>query len=202
MPSRRPIVIAYHLVWTAYGTWLPNDPRGSGSRSVATPQLAELGPLHYGRRKMQPAPQIVREFYGRADERLKFPVIRVDARQIDEIGHAFSESIAAEKYTCYACAILQDHVHLVIRKHKHRAEEMIENFQSATRSRLIDIGSVPTDHPVWTLGGWRRFLDNPSAVHTVIRYVAQNRTKCALKPQSWPFLTPYDNWTFSRGFQS
>jgi hypothetical protein len=36
-------VIAYHLIWTNYGTWLGNDPRGSGSRSVYTPALAALG---------------------------------------------------------------------------------------------------------------------------------------------------------------
>ena len=28
--SDHPIVIAHHLIWTAYGWWLPNDPRGSG----------------------------------------------------------------------------------------------------------------------------------------------------------------------------
>ncbi len=28
MPRQNPIVVAYHLVWTAYGMWLPNDPRG------------------------------------------------------------------------------------------------------------------------------------------------------------------------------
>jgi hypothetical protein len=38
-------VIAHHLVWTVYGTWLPNDPRGSGSRYVAASALAELGGL-------------------------------------------------------------------------------------------------------------------------------------------------------------
>ncbi len=52
-PKRR-IVIAHHLVWTVYGTWLPNDPRGSGSRWVATDVLAELGPLHFGASKFSP----------------------------------------------------------------------------------------------------------------------------------------------------
>lgn len=28
-------VIAYHLILTTYGFWLPNDPRGSGSDPVA-----------------------------------------------------------------------------------------------------------------------------------------------------------------------
>ena len=40
-------VIAYHLIWTTYGTWLPNDIRGSGSRNVYTPILAELGEVSF-----------------------------------------------------------------------------------------------------------------------------------------------------------
>jgi hypothetical protein len=32
----RPIVVAHHLIWTAYGWWLPNDPRGSMSNFVSS----------------------------------------------------------------------------------------------------------------------------------------------------------------------
>ena len=56
-------VLAHHLVWTAYGTWLGNDPRGSGSQLVYTPELAELAESHFGRRRVQPSRQLVREFY-------------------------------------------------------------------------------------------------------------------------------------------
>jgi hypothetical protein len=43
MPTQRPIVIAHHLIWTNYGWWLPNDPRGSLSRTIASDLIAELG---------------------------------------------------------------------------------------------------------------------------------------------------------------
>lgn len=49
------MVVGYHLIWTAYGCWLPNDPRGSTSRDVRSVQLQDLGELHFGRKKMQPA---------------------------------------------------------------------------------------------------------------------------------------------------
>ena len=39
------MVIAYHLVWTAYGWWLPNDPRGSMSHHVEQNVLRDLGEL-------------------------------------------------------------------------------------------------------------------------------------------------------------
>ena len=40
------MVIGYHLIWTAYGWWLPNDPRGSMSRLIRSDIIAELGELH------------------------------------------------------------------------------------------------------------------------------------------------------------
>jgi REP element-mobilizing transposase RayT len=196
MPPRNPIVIAYHLVWTAYGTWLPNDPRGSGSHHVATPTLAELGELHFGRRPVQPPPRVVREFYRRAEPRLIHPVIRFDARQIEVIAAAFAEEIHAKRYTCYACAILSDHAHLVIRKHKHRAEAMIENLQRASRLRLSREVEIPPDHPVWTEGGWKSVLDSPEAVRATARYVQRNPIKADLPAQSWNFVTPYEGWSF------
>jgi len=61
----QPLVIAYHMIWTAYGTWLPNDPRASGSHVVRSEILNDPGPLHFGRKKMQPARRILREFYAK-----------------------------------------------------------------------------------------------------------------------------------------
>lgn len=202
MPPRNPTVIAYHLVWTTYGTWLPNDPRGSGSQYVATRELQELGELHYGRRKIQPAPARVREFYDRAEERLQFPVIRFDAAQIEAVGAVFGDCTAQLGYTCYACAILPDHVHLVVRKHRDRAEMIIENLQQSTRSQLIRDGVVPPAHPLWTLGGWRGFLDSPERVRTVIRYIERNPSRAAPPPSAGHSPTPTTDGPIQTGLGS
>ena len=61
-------MVAYHLIWTAYGWWLPNDPRGSTSRAIATDLIAGLGDLHYGRKRIQPAGWVIRDFYDRAKD--------------------------------------------------------------------------------------------------------------------------------------
>lgn len=197
-PPRSTRIIAYHLCWTAYGAWLPNDPRGSGSHGAATPTLAELGTPHYGRRAVQPDGQVVRKFYEKAEQRLKFSAIRFDQKQIDAISLAFADALAEQQYTCYACAIMPDHVHLVIRKHKHRAEAMIDNLQQASRLRLRKARFMPFDHPVWTTGGWRGFLSSPAAVRSAIRYVEQNPANARRKPQAWAFVTPYDGWPFHK----
>src|SRR5918999_1641369 len=121
-------VIAYHLIWTSYGTWRGNDPRGSGSQTVYTPILAELGAVHFGRKKLQPARSKVREFYQTAEPLLQFPVIRFDIEQRNQIATAFGETIRLHCYTCYACAIMPDHVHLLIRKPRDQVEDMVDNF--------------------------------------------------------------------------
>jgi hypothetical protein len=141
--ARRPVVIAYHLVWTGYGTWLPNDPRGSGSRAVHAPRIAELGPLHYGRRAIQPGRRTVARFYEESAARLAFPVLRFCDSQRRMIAEALAEAIRRHRFTCYACAILPDHVHSVIRKHKLKAEEMIAELQASTRLRLSSSASIP-----------------------------------------------------------
>lgn len=114
------MVLAHHLIWTACGTWLPNDPRGSMSRFIASDPIAELGELHHGRKSVQPASREIRTFYDQAPGALKFALLRFAPAECDAISLAFAHVIAACRYTCYACAILPDHVHLCIRKHRGR----------------------------------------------------------------------------------
>jgi REP element-mobilizing transposase RayT len=137
----------------------------------------------------------VREFYERAHPLLKHPVISFDETQIDAIAAAFAHVIATQNYTCYACAIMPDHLHILIRKHKHRAEEMIENLQDQSRIDLRAAVLVPMDHPVWTHNsGWKVFLDTPDDIWRTIKYINDNLRKAHRPAQRWDFVTPYDNW--------
>jgi hypothetical protein len=97
-----PLVIAYHLIWTAYGCWLPNDPRGSGSTTIRSDVLAELGELHHGRKQVQPTSAEVRHFYQQAAALLRHPLLTFSETERLQIGSAFAEVIGAERYTCYA----------------------------------------------------------------------------------------------------
>jgi REP element-mobilizing transposase RayT len=195
----RPIVIAYHLIWTAYGCWLPNDPRGSTSRTVRSGVLAGLGPHYFGRRKTQPPGSIIREFYDRARDVLKFPLLKMSAADAAGVAEAFAYVVAQSRYTCYACAIMPDHVHIVIRKHRDNAEQMIENLQESSRLRLSALGLRTPDHPVWTSGGWKGFLDNQDEVRKKIAYVESNPPHMGLPEQRWGFVTPYDGWPLRPG---
>jgi REP element-mobilizing transposase RayT len=147
-----------------------------------------------GRKKIQPARSKVREFYAEAEPLLRFDVIRFDAEQRESVAEAFANIIQSHNYTCYACAIMSYHVHLVLRKHKDDAETMIDKFQDESRAWLSERNIVPEWHPVWTNGGWKVFLDSPEEVWPRIRYVEGNPMKEGLSRQQWVFVVPYDNW--------
>src|SRR5690606_16024851 len=129
-------IIGHHLMWTAYGWWLPNDPRGSMSRHVAIEPIAQLGEAHYGRKAIQPTSRELREFYEQAQNVLTHELLTFDEEDLQILARSFAQTIRDHRYTCYACAIMPDHVHLLIRKHRDRAETMIEKLQTASREAM------------------------------------------------------------------
>ncbi|MBL7221588.1 MAG: transposase [Phycisphaerae bacterium] len=196
---RRPIVIGHHLIMTAYGWWLPNDPRGSCSRTVASDVVAELGELHQGRRRVQPPSSAICEFYLRAGGVLEFPLVEFSSTETRAVADGLAEAVNRYRYTCYACAIMPDHVHLLIRKHRDKAEQMIENVQESVRLRLRSLGLRSSDHPVWGGPGWKVFLDHPDDIRRTIRYVRDNPIKLRRPAQQWAFVTEYDGWPLHEG---
>lgn len=195
----RPLVIAYHLVWTVYGWWLPNDPRGSMSRYIAAETIAELGSIHHGRKRVQPASREIRVFYEQAEKVLKFPLLQFTREDTNAVATGISKAIDENRYTCYACEIMPDHVHVLIRKHRHSAEEMIAVMQERARRSLRELGLRAPDHPVWGGPGWKVFLDCPEDIRRSIRYVRENPLKQRLSAQKWAFVTEYDDWPLHPG---
>jgi len=193
------MVIVYHLIWTIYGYWLPNDLRGSTSKFIASDVLAELGALHFGRKRIQPTRSMLREFDEKSRPLLTFPFIEFSNDAILTVADAFARVMCDCRYTCYACAILRDHVHVVVRKHKHLAEEMIANLQRESHLLLRDRGLFDLEHPIWGGHGWKVYLDHPDEVWRTIPYVEKNPIKARLAPQKFDFVTAYDNWPVHEG---
>jgi REP element-mobilizing transposase RayT len=188
------------MIWTAYGWWLPNDPRGSGSKTIDGDVIAQLGELHHGRKLVQPPGNVVRDFYEKAAKVLRFPLLKFDEPARKVVADAFEEVIRQERYTCYACAVMPDHVHILIRKHKHKAEEMADRLKTNSRLRLCEAGHRTHDHATWCGGCvWHIFLDHPDEVRRTIAYIDRNPIAINHPAQRWPFVTPYDNWPLHPG---
>lgn len=195
-------VIAVHLVLTLYGHWAVNDPRGSGSSDFIDPKFEPLGPIHFGRRPRhaQPTREELKAFHAQHEELLNFPIFWIDAEKRKEIAQAIGDCLRAQGYTCYACAICGNHVHLVIRTHKHDALTIWNHFAEAVRSRLRlrFPQEIAPEHPVISARPYKVFLYTTDEVWDRIDYVEQNPLKERLPPQEWEFVAPYDNFPFHK----
>jgi REP element-mobilizing transposase RayT len=190
-----PIVIAYHIIWTCYGVWLPNDPRGSTSKTIRCNAIAELGALHFGRKLVQPLGRDIRAFYESARSVLRHPILTLNEAARTVVAESFSRVISEQKLTCWACATMPDHVHILIRKHRLKYEEMMDLLKDESAASLRAARHFPGDHPVWTAhGGWSVFQDHPDDVRRTIGYIERNPDPYGLPRQSYPFVLPYDNW--------
>jgi REP element-mobilizing transposase RayT len=189
------MVAGYHLIWTVYGYWLPNDPRGSTSKEIRVEPLQDLGELHYGRKQIQPSCREIREFHKKAHDILKHPVLTFDDDEIALLGKTFGDVIDEKGYTCYACAIMPDHVHMLIRRNRDMAEEMIAWFQEKGRTALIAADRCSAVQPVWTDGpGWKTFINSRQQFENEIVYIRQNPVKIGRPEQLWDFVRKYDGW--------
>src|SRR5207302_1520899 len=156
--------------------------------------IATFGTLPQGRKVIQPVPAESRRFYEQACEELKHPLLTFSSDDMILIGSTCGRVIQDRGYTCYACAIMPDHVHLLIRRHRDRAEEMLASFQTASREALIAAGRRQPTHPVWGGPGWKVFLNTPEDIERVVAYIRQNPVKVGQAEQQWGFVKPYDGW--------
>jgi REP element-mobilizing transposase RayT len=190
------MIIGHHLLWTLYGHWLANDLRGSGSTEFRDEKFASLGPIYHGRKPkhLQPTQKELREFQQEAKPLLNFPRFWMDEAKRQAIRDAFAKVIAERRYTVWACAILSNHAHMVIRRHRNDALAMWRAFADASRILLRGFAEVGANHPVWSNRPNKVFLRTPEDVRGRIAYVERNPEKEALSAQRFDFVQSYNNW--------
>ncbi len=188
------IVIAHHLIFTGYGMWLPNDPRGSGSEETRKPTLESLGPIHLGRKPVQPQRFEVKRFYNQANPHLVFPPLWFDEALRNVIADAFARTLAQRKYTIWACAICSNHAHLLVRRHRDDGRSIWTTMAESAANAMRELPSIDPSHPIWADRPYDVFKDSPEQVRSAIAYINKNPIKEGLPEQRWPFVTPYDNW--------
>lgn len=194
---RKP-TIATHIILTGYGYWLPNDPRGSMSSGVFTPEIAELGERHFGRRGVQPSREQLRAFYREAEKRLAHRVLWFGDAARQAVGDAIGKVVTREGLTCYACAVLRNHAHMLIRRHRLKAQEVSVLLKEVSTEALRSRKLAPPDHPVFSADRCHIYKTTPEAVRACVQYVQDNYRKHGLPPVVHPFVKSYDNWPFHK----
>jgi REP element-mobilizing transposase RayT len=200
------MIIAWHLVWTCYGWWFPNDLRGSWSEETWTPELEELGEGHLGRKKRQPRPEVLREWLEEAQLKLKHPPFTLSGPAALAAADAIKKQVAKHGYVVHAFAAMPEHVHIVVDRHEHEYERMVNAFKSVSSRdvrKLLGMkrspssaerrrGNVETERdPVWSESFWVRYIDSRRQLRAAAEYVRANPVREGLPPQEWSFVWPW-----------
>src|SRR5438093_3305001 len=140
----RPLVIAYHLVITAYGFWLPNDPRGSWSDFVRAWELLRFGKAT----KTDERRSLARKQHDRArrleaKKHLVREAVEFTGRQALAIAHGFADYCRRSGCIIYECAILPMHAHLVVARHRCVIEQVSRLLKGAASTALLNEGLHP-----------------------------------------------------------
>lgn len=198
------MVRAYHFIFATYGFWLPNDPRGSGSDQVHAKHLQQFGPAT----KVQTRHSVARQIHDfkirkTAKEQLKYPPVIFNGLQARAVARGFSQVLNEYDYPIYACAILPEHVHLVIGRHSQTAERIVSHLKRSATLKLFaeeihplincigPRGNVPS--PWSKRSGWKVYLYNDQAICNRIKYVNENPVKDGKPQQRWSFVLPFES---------
>ncbi len=178
------MIIAYHAIFTTYGTWLPNDPRGSFSKNVYNAELKALGEVKYGRQSPQPDRKIVRRFHAAANARLSRKPYYINNQTRPAIAGGFGDVVDRLRLTVHACAIMNNHVHLLVIRTRHQIEYLVNQFKGAA-TIVLKRKQTP-----WTRGGWNVFINDEESLVAAAKYIEANPPAAGLAPQRWDFVTP------------
>ncbi|MHB1157304.1 MAG: hypothetical protein ACYC26_10760 [Phycisphaerales bacterium] len=129
------MILAHHLIFSAYGFWLPNDPRGSWSTWVRSWDLFRYGPAtKTDTRRSVAATSHDAALRRAAKSALRYSPVRFNGLQARAIARGFAQASKEYGYAIHACAILKDHTHLVVGRHHRTAEQIRDHLKSrATR---------------------------------------------------------------------
>jgi hypothetical protein len=192
-------VIAFHLIISAYGFWLPNDPRGSWSDFVGSWELLKFGPAT----KVSDRHNYAKDPHDVAHRReaknaLKYPPVRFNESQRYAIANGFERACDEAKYTCFACCIGFDHAHLVIGLHERAIEVIAGHLKAQATRALTDALIHPLDGHIgkrgglptpWSEGCWKVFIDDVEQLRAAIAYVRRHPGKEGLRSQDWGFIS-------------
>jgi REP element-mobilizing transposase RayT len=206
------MIHAYHVIWGAYGFWLPNDPRGSWSDFVASWELRRFGEATQSMERHEVEQQAWSQWRTGAEGALKYPAVHLTGRQARAVGTGLGRGILKSKLTVWACSILPEHVHLVLARHTYKVEQICNLLKGEATKALKEEGLHPCAEFVdsrgripsaWAEGQWKSYLDDEESIEMAIRYVEENPLKENKPRQVWSFVTPFtgipkSGWTTYR----
>jgi REP element-mobilizing transposase RayT len=135
-----------------------------------------------------------------AKEALKYPAVELSGVQARALARGIAAVCAKVELAIYACAIMRDHVHVVVAAHRLDGDEIIVCLKRAGTRGMNDEGL----HPMvayrrengrlpspWSAGGWKVKIRTRQQMLDCVRYVERNPIRAGYKAQRWSFVVPY-----------
>jgi REP element-mobilizing transposase RayT len=114
--------------------------------------------------------------------------------EIRVVAAAFAEMVAAADILIHACAILPNHMHVVMARGGNSYERTINRLKGRSAQRIREARGWSCAArrrervAVWTQGYWSRYIDHPAQMERAIAYVRANPVRGGLPPQRWGFV--------------
>lgn len=196
------MIHGYHVILPHYGFWLPNDPRGSCSEFVASWELARFGKTtrHLEQRTLAQLSDEELALRDAMRKALLYPPVTLTGKQALSVAKGFQAQAEKSGYAIWACAILPEHTHLVIARHRYKVEQMANLLKGAATTQLIEDHlhplaqyAKPEERPpgMWARHQWKVYLDSDEQIENAIAYVNANPIKEGKPEQKWKWITPY-----------
>ncbi|MFP4215986.1 MAG: hypothetical protein ACLFVH_08650 [Phycisphaerae bacterium] len=174
--------LGHRLIWTPAGAWTTDEdaPRTRAALTAEATRRVTLS--EYEQRMIRPTSRLAAGTSRPAAQ--AEPTFLTDA-DAELVGTAIGEHAAILGYVLDALAVLEDHVELVMRHHRDRPEDSIEQLKHAARMKLHAHDSSWVGHPVWANGGWSIPLERRAQLASAIEAV---RSAAGQAGQHWEFL--------------
>jgi len=189
-------LLAFHAIISAYGFWLPNDPRGSWSTYVGSRTLHRFGGsatkiITRQSVASQPHNSKLRQA---SKSQLKHPVVKFTGEQARFIVNGFQQVSDEAKYTFLALSVLPTHIHAVIGNHQRKPAQVIGHLKRGATDQLINGKLHPClidgwiTHSCWARQAWAVYIDTEAHLQRAIQYVLDNPLKDGMRRQRWKIV--------------
>ena len=195
------MILGFHFIFSAYGFWLPNDPRGSWSDVVRQYEIAAFGAATKVTTTRSVAAQPHNAHARQAAKRaLRYPPVRFTGRQARAIGTGLATACVEAGYTTHAAAVPPDHVHLITAWHPRPIDAIASHLKARATRAMTEVGLHPMTRfaatggrlpSPWARGYWCPFIRGRVQLARAIRYVEDNPAKAGLRRQRWSFVQPW-----------
>jgi REP element-mobilizing transposase RayT len=155
--------IAYHIIWTTYGTWLPGDQRGWHEKGDWIVQAADA------------------ERERQARESMKGSAVALNEEQRSIVQQTIIEHCRIRGWTLHAANARSNHVHVVVSA-ESKPEEIRNQLKAWCSRRLSDhsrlsqkVAKSAGRRRWFTEGGDIEFIDDDEQLQEAATYVAERQ---------------------------